>query len=73
MQLITMAKAAKQIGVSHHTIRKWIQADLIPVWRLPSGRVRIESQDWERFLATISPTIEKAEVCELSEVVKADH
>ena len=73
MQLITMAKAAKQIGVSNHTIRKWIQADLIPVLRLPSARVRIDAEDWGRFLATISPTIEKMEVCELSEVVKADH
>ena len=74
--MISMNKAARQIGCSNHTVRKWVEAGVIPAWRLPSGRVRITVEDWEAFLKALPPActnMAKVEVLAVLEVVKQDH
>lgn len=40
--LLTVAQAAKRLGVSPNTIRAWADRGAIPVVRLPSGHRRFE-------------------------------
>ncbi len=72
MKLITPNKAAKQSGFSNHTVRKWINAGLVRSWRMPSGRVRIAAEDWERFVQSMAMERQEVEVLEVVEVVKTD-
>ena len=42
--LLTVAQAAKRLGVSPNTIRAWADRGAIPVVRLPSGHRRFEAR-----------------------------
>jgi excisionase family DNA binding protein len=46
MPLVTVRKAAEQLGVHEETMRRWIRSGRLVrcVIRLPSGRIRI---DWD--------------------------
>ena len=37
MRLLTIAEAARELGVHQNTLRRWADAGMIPVTRLPSG------------------------------------
>lgn len=47
---VTVADVARSYGVHGDTVRKWIDAGLLPVKRIPSGRrIIIKADDVERF------------------------
>ncbi|MQA67001.1 MAG: helix-turn-helix domain-containing protein [Alphaproteobacteria bacterium] len=50
IRLLSIQTVAKNLGVSIRTVRRWIELEMIPVYRL--GRtVRISAGDVEVFLA----------------------
>jgi predicted site-specific integrase-resolvase len=61
MVSLSLSEAGRQLGVSHHTIKKWCDAGLMRPITLPSGRRRITIKELRRFFS---------EVLEVSEVVK---
>jgi putative resolvase len=44
IRLFTISQAAKQIGVSVATLRRWADKGLIPVTKLPSGYRRFSEE-----------------------------
>ena len=66
-QLYTAAEAAAILGVSLKTLRKWLEAGLLPHTRLgPAARlIRIRAEDIETFLRSSSqappPSEDKSE------------
>lgn len=50
--LLSAKAAARKLGVGVRTLRAWVKADIIPVWRDPlTGRQRfsvLELDDWLR-------------------------
>lgn len=47
MELMQVRQAARTLGVSENTIRRWEQKGLIKAVRLPSGVRRFRSEDVE--------------------------
>jgi excisionase family DNA binding protein len=70
--MITMKRAADEIGCSNHTIRKWIEDGALPAVRLPHGRVGIWTADWERFLQSLPPAVAIVESLASVEPVKTE-
>jgi excisionase family DNA binding protein len=51
------SEAARLIGVSPDTVRRWIHAGILPAKRLgPGGRIRIDPADLERLFAAEQPS-----------------
>lgn len=42
--MMTIAKAAKEIGVHQQTLRSWVDKGLVPCTRLPSGYRRFTDE-----------------------------
>ena len=53
MQLLTIAEASRELGVHQNTLRRWADAGLIPVTRLPSGYRRWSPEQIEEIKATM--------------------
>lgn len=52
--LLTAKAAAKKLGVSEDTLRKWVRADVIPVWTDPlTGTRRFSVLELDDVLKTI--------------------
>ncbi len=49
-RLLRTGEAAKLLGVSRHSIYRWIEKGLIRAVRLPSGRYRIPESEVRRIL-----------------------
>jgi excisionase family DNA binding protein len=49
-KLLTISEAAKRLGISQKTLRKWADSGEIAVVRLPSGYRRFEPAEVERTL-----------------------
>jgi excisionase family DNA binding protein len=45
---VTSGEAAEIMGVSRSTIKRYVEAGLLPYRRLPSGHLRIKRADVER-------------------------
>ena len=49
--LLTYEQVAERSGLrSARTVRKWVSSGQLPVVRLPSGAVRVDSRDFEKFV-----------------------
>lgn len=66
MQTISTSEAARRLGYSHHTVRKWINAGLLRAKIFPDGRARIEPSELQRFFDSL-PSAENRESLEVSE------
>ena len=50
-EYLKVAEAAKYLGVSQTTLRKWADAGVVPVRIMPVGRFRLfRQEDLDRFL-----------------------
>ena len=53
MRLLTIAEASRELGVHQNTLRRWADAGLIPVTRLPSGYRRWSPEQIEEIKSTM--------------------
>jgi len=53
MRLLTIAEASRELGVHQNTLRRWSDAGLIPVTRLPSGYRRWSPEQIEEIKTTM--------------------
>ena len=53
MRLLTIAEASRELGVHPNTLRRWADAGLIPVTRLPSGYRRWSPEQIEEIKSTM--------------------
>ncbi len=60
MRLLTIAEAARELGVHQNTLRRWADAGMIPVTRLPSGYRRWSQEQIEEIKATMRDPKETA-------------
>ena len=60
MRLLTIAEAARELGVHQNTLRRWADAGMIPVTRLPSGYRRWSREQIEEIKATMRDPKETA-------------
>lgn len=52
--LLTAKGAAAKLGVSVDTLRRWVKADVIPVWTDPiTGRRRFSAPELDDILRTL--------------------
>jgi excisionase family DNA binding protein len=72
MKWVCMSEAARQIGVSHHTIRGWIACGELPARIFPKGRKMINVEDIKVFIESRPHACPKSEVLEVLEVLKQD-
>ncbi len=47
-ELLTISRAARQLGISQGTLRGYADKDMIPVVKLPSGHRRFRPADVQR-------------------------
>ncbi len=50
---VTVAQAAKQLGVSQQTIWRWIEQGKLPAYRVGEKRVRIKNADLGRVITPV--------------------
>jgi len=67
IQTVSISEAGLMLGVSHHTVKKWCNAGLMPCRRFPGGRLRVLRSDVQHFFSSLP----KLEIWESSEVPKA--
>ena len=53
MDLVSINQASQLLGFSPHTVRKWVDAGLIPAKVYPNGRTKIKREDIDRFYANL--------------------
>ncbi len=75
-KLMQVREAARALGVSENTIRRWERRGLIPAVRLPSGVRRFRPADIERartrMYEGLPPLEESDDVVSVSEVTPVD-
>ncbi len=52
-QYLSVQLAARRLGVSPHTVRRWTASGLLPCTRTPGGHRRIKQEDVEELLGTL--------------------
>jgi excisionase family DNA binding protein len=76
MALMQVREAARALGVSENTIRRWEQRGLIPAVRLPSGVRRFRPEDIEaaksRMYEGLPPLAEGDDVVPVSSATPID-
>jgi len=61
--LLTHKDAAKKLGVARHTLRRWVNAGIIPVFRDPdTGRCRYSEAALDRWLENNCETPQSKQV-----------
>ena len=60
MRMLTITEAARELGVHQNTLRRWADAGLIPVTRLPSGYRRWSPEQIEQIKETMLDSKETA-------------
>ena len=55
MELVSEQDAAKLLGVSETTVRRWVQRKILTVYHTPTRRRRYKMADIKRFQNTITP------------------
>jgi excisionase family DNA binding protein len=53
--VLTAPEAAKLLGVSDETVRKWVRTDKIAYFTLPSGRPRFRRSDIQAIIDGKTP------------------
>jgi excisionase family DNA binding protein len=75
-ELMQVREAARALGVSENTIRRWEQRGLIPAVRLPSGVRRFRRADIEavqgRMYEGLPPLAESDDVVPVDEATPID-
>jgi excisionase family DNA binding protein len=75
-ELMQVREAAKALGVSENTIRRWEERGLIPAVRLPSGVRRFRREDiedaQERMYEGLPPLAESDDVVKVSKATPVD-
>ncbi len=75
-ELMQVREAARALGVSENTIRRWEERGLIPAVRLPSGVRRFRRGDIEtarkRMYEGLPPLAESEDVVSVSEATPVD-
>jgi excisionase family DNA binding protein len=75
-ELMQVREAARALGVSENTIRRWEERGLIPAVRLPSGVRRFRPEDIEaartRMYEGLPPLAESDDVVSVSEATPVD-
>jgi excisionase family DNA binding protein len=51
-KLLTLAEVGAVLRLSHHTLRRWAKAGVLPVVRFGRRRVRVRPVDLERLMRT---------------------
>jgi|GEM_PF-5106271 len=72
MKWVSMSEAGRQLGVSYHTIRGWIDCGELPARIFPKGRKMINLDDIHAFIQSRPHACPKLEVLEVLEVSKQD-
>jgi excisionase family DNA binding protein len=76
MALMQVREAARALGVSENTIRRWEERGLIPAVRLPSGVRRFRPEDIEaakaRMYEGLPPLVEGDDIVPVSEATPID-
>ena len=76
MALMQVREAARALGVSENTIRRWEERGLIPAVRLPSGVRRFRPEDIEaakaRMYEGLPPLVEGDDIVSVSEATPID-
>lgn len=67
MPTISPAEAARMLGVSADTIRKYVRAGLLPGKLFPGGRVRLEAAAVERFYESL-PDAKSVDINEIADI-----
>ena len=55
MELVSEQDAAKLLGVSETTVRRWVNRKILTVYHTPTRRWRYKLDDIKRFQNTITP------------------
>jgi excisionase family DNA binding protein len=55
MELVSEQDAAKLLGVSETTVRRWVNRKILTVYHTPTRRRRYKLDDIKRFQNTITP------------------
>jgi excisionase family DNA binding protein len=75
-ELMQVREAAKALGVSENTIRRWEERGLIPAVRLPSGVRRFRRADieaaQERMYEGLPPLAESEDVVSVNNATPVD-
>lgn len=75
-ELMQVREAARALGVSENTMRRWEQRGLIPAVRLPSGVRRFRRADIEsaqaRMYDGLPPLAESDDIVSVSEATPID-
>ena len=75
-ELMQVREAARALGVSENTIRRWEERGLIPAVRLPSGVRRFRSADIEaaraRMYERLPPLNDADDIVAVDEVTPVD-
>ena len=75
-ELMQVREAARALGVSENTIRRWEERGLIPAVRLPSGVRRFRREDIDaikaRMYEGLPPLAESDDVVSVSEAAPVD-
>jgi excisionase family DNA binding protein len=50
---LTISQAARELGVSLSTIRRWTNLGYLPSYRTPGGQRRFSREQLEQFLASL--------------------
>jgi excisionase family DNA binding protein len=56
---LTASEAAKLLGVSLSTVRRWSDAGVLPTYRTPGGQRRYSRAEVERFVASLQEQRQK--------------
>lgn len=75
-ELMQVREAARALGVSENTIRRWEERGLIPAVRLPSGVRRFRRADIEvahaRMYEGLPPLAESADIVSVTKATPVD-
>ena len=75
-ELMQVRAAARALGVSENTIRRWAERGLLPAVRLPSGVRRFRPEDIEsaraRMYEGLPPLAESEDVVSVTEATPID-
>ncbi|MQA74741.1 MAG: MerR family DNA-binding transcriptional regulator [Solirubrobacterales bacterium] len=75
-ELMQVREAARALGVSENTIRRWEERGLIPAVRLPSGVPRFRREDVEavqaRMYEGLPPVTESDDVVSVNEATPVE-
>lgn len=75
-ELMQVREAARALGVSENTIRRWEERGLIPAVRLPSGVRRFRRADIEaakaRMYEGLSPLVESGDIVSVAKATPVD-